>query len=85
MSFGERITYIRGSLSQDDFGYLLGVHRNTVQAWECEEILPKEGIVKALFMLFNVNLDWLFSGKGDPYLEDLYQPNESANTDMEAE
>ena len=79
MSFGERIRYIRGDLSQDDFGYLFGVHRNTVRAWECNEIMPKGGIVKALFMLFNVNLNWLFSGKGEPYLTDLNKPNGNSN------
>ena len=34
MTFGERIKIIRGSLSQEDFGYLFGVRRTTVLAWE---------------------------------------------------
>lgn len=46
---------------------------------------PKGSTVKALFMIFNVNLNWLFSGKGDPYLEDLDQPSENANLIMEPE
>ena len=71
MSFGERIRYIRGNLSRENFGYMLDVHRNTVQAWECNEIMPRGGIIKALFMLFNVNINWLLSGKGEPYLENL--------------
>ena len=85
MSFGERIRYVRGKLGREDFGYMLGVHRNTVCAWECNEIVPKRGTVKALFMLFNVNLNWLFSGKGNPYLEDLDQPSVSASLIMEPE
>ena len=75
MNFGERIKFIRGSLSQEDFGYLFGVHRTTVHAWEYNEIMPGEGIIKAFFMLFNVNLNWLLSGKGEPYFTDLKQPN----------
>lgn len=35
-----------------------------------------EGIIKAFFMLFNVNLNWLLPGKGEPYFTDLKQPNE---------
>lgn len=76
MSFGERIKIIRGGLSQEDFGYLFGVHRTTVHAWECNEIMPGAGIIKASFMLFNANLNWLLSGKGEPYFIDLKQPNE---------
>ena len=76
VNFGERIRYIRGSLSQEDFAAFLGVHRNTVRAWERNEIVPGEGIIKAFFMLFNANLNWLLSGKGEPYFTDLKQPNE---------
>jgi len=37
------------------------------------EIMPGEGIIKAFFMLFNANLNWLLSGKGEPYFIDLDQ------------
>ena len=73
MSFGERITYIRGSLSQEDFGVLLGAHRNTVRARETNKSIPvpyKE-IITEFHEIFNVNLNWLFTGKGDLYLTDL--------------
>ena len=30
-----------------------------------------------LYELVNVNLNWLFTGNGDPYLEGLDQPGES--------
>jgi len=49
---GERIKIIRDGLSQEDFGYLFDVHRTTVHAWECNEIMPGDGIIKAFFMLF---------------------------------
>jgi len=76
MNFGERIKIIRGSFSQEDFGYLFDVHRTTVHAWKCNEIMPGEGIIKAFFMLFNVNLSRLLSGKGEPYFTNLKQTNE---------
>jgi len=76
MNFGERVKVIRGSLSQEDFGYLFGVQKSTVHAWECNEIMPGEGIIKSFFMLFNANINWLLSGKGEPYFTDLKQTNE---------
>ena len=85
MSFGERIKFIRGGLNQEDFGHLFGVHGNTVNAWECDEIMPGGGIIKAFFMLFNVNLNWLFSGKGNPYLECLNLPGDNTNLIMESD
>ena len=69
MNFGERIRYIRGSRRQDDFGKLLGVHRNTVSTWECNNKIPEGKIILRIFKIFNVNLNWLFSGKGK-----IYQP-----------
>ncbi len=85
MSFGKRITYIRGSRSQEDFGSMLGVHRNTVRTWECNEIMPKGGIIKDLFEIFNINLHWLFSGKGEPYFENINLPGDNINSTIESD
>ena len=84
MNLGERIKYIRGNHSQDDFGSVLGVHRNTVSAWECNKIIPKGEAIKEIFEKFNINLNWLFSGKGKPYLEGLNLPSDNTNLIMES-
>jgi len=53
MSFGERITYIRGSLSQEDFGVLLGAHRNSVRAWGSNNGMPRKEIINQLQKIFS--------------------------------
>ncbi len=85
MSFGQRIRFIRGNLSRDDFGYLLGGHRNTLSVSENNEAMPQGEMTIRLYELFNVNLNWLFTGNGDPYLDNFDQSSESANLIMEPE
>ena len=77
MSFGERIRYVKGKLSRENFGYMLGVHRNTVNRWENNETMPQGEAIIQLYELFSININWLFTGSGDPYLEGLDQPGES--------
>ncbi len=69
MTFGDRIRFIRGKLRQDELANLLGVHRNTVRRWESNERIPKGEIIIQLYELFNVNLIWLISDKGEPYID----------------
>ena len=69
MSFGDRIRFIRGKLRQAEFANLLGVHRNTVRRWESNERRPKGEIIIQLYELFNANLIWLISDKGEPYID----------------
>ena len=39
-NIGERIKYIRGSLTQPEFGKKLGVGRNNVYTWESNKNTP---------------------------------------------
>jgi len=71
MTFGDRIRLIRGNLSQDEFANMLGSSRNVVSRWECENIIPKGSIILRIFEVFNVNINWLLSDKGEPYIDDL--------------
>ena len=77
MSLGRRIKYIRGDHSQESFGNILGVHRNTVSAWECNKIMPTGEAIQEILGKFNINLNWLFSGIGNPYLEDHNLPRDN--------
>ena len=56
MSFGQRIRFIRGNLSRDDFGYLPGGHKNTLSVSENNEAMPQGEITIRLYELFNVTL-----------------------------
>jgi len=76
MNFGDRIKIIWGGLSQEDFAAFLSVHRNTVRGWESNKGMPNKEIITQFHEILNVNLNWLFSGKGEPYLTDLRQTNE---------
>jgi len=67
MTFGDRIKIIRGALSQEDFAAFLGVHRNTVISWETNKGMPKKEIITQFHETFRVDLNWLFSGVGDPF------------------
>ena len=68
MSFGDRIKFIRGNLSQDEFANLLDTHRNSVSAWERNEGMPQADAIASLHEMLNVNLNWLFTGDGEPYI-----------------
>ena len=68
-SVGERLRYARGNLSQVEFAELLGAHRNTVRDWETGSSIPKSEIIVRLLGILNVNLNWLFSGEGEPFLD----------------
>ncbi len=67
-TIAERIKFIRGSLTQVVFCKKLDIFRNTLQNWEADKYLPDfESIVK-LHQIFKVNINWLISGEGKPYL-----------------
>jgi len=70
MTFGDRIKFIRGNLSQDEFANLLDVHRNTLSAWENNEAMPQGEAAIQFYDLLNVNLNWLFTGNGEPYIDE---------------
>ena len=70
MSFKERIRYVQGGLSQEEFGALLwGAYRYKVRAWEAGEGMPRSEILALFLESFNVNLNWLFLGKWGPSLD----------------
>ena len=77
-SFGDRIRFVRGNLSQTEFGDLVGAHRNTVRGWEEGATSPSNKILINFMELLNVNLTWLFSGKGAPFLDGQEQKSEPA-------
>jgi len=68
MSFGERIKTIRGKRPQITFAKELGVGRNVLYNWEYNKGTPRGAALLKLYEKFSVNINWLLSGEGSPYM-----------------
>ena len=69
MSFGDRIRFVRGNRSQNEFALLFNVHRNTVSLWERNQMMPQAEVITSMHEMLNIDLNWLFTGKGEPYID----------------
>jgi transcriptional regulator with XRE-family HTH domain len=67
-TISDRIKYVRGDLNQEDFAKKLGVSLGAVQNWEINEKIPKGDFLIRFREEFNVDINWLLKGEGDPYL-----------------
>ncbi len=74
ITIADRIKYIRGSLTQIEFCRELGIFRNTLQKWEANKGFPDYESLLKLHKQFKVNINWLISGEGKPYLRRLKYP-----------
>ena len=68
-TIGDRIRIIRGSLGQLEFSKEIGIKRNTVSSYENNNITPAGKVLLKMYKKLNVNINWLLSGEGDPYLK----------------
>lgn len=57
------------NLSQDTFAQKIGLQRNTISLIENGRRNPSDRTIKDICKTFNVNEDWLLTGKGLPILE----------------
>lgn len=53
-------------LNQEQFGARIGIKQSTVTAYECGNRVPMDSTVLAICREFDVNEEWLRTGKGDP-------------------
>lgn len=60
---GERMRHIRGGESQDEFGALLGVSKDTVGKYERGKIKPGAEVLLALREKRGVDINWLLTGE----------------------
>jgi transcriptional regulator with XRE-family HTH domain len=73
---GDRIKFIRGSLAKVEFARALGINRNTLLKYETNKGFPDFERLQKIHEKFKVNINWLISGEGKPYLKRLkYPPN----------
>ena len=68
MTLGERIKTIRGRLTQKEFGGKLGVSLAAIQNYESTDSIPKGDVLQRINGEFGVDINWLLTGEGDPYL-----------------
>jgi transcriptional regulator with XRE-family HTH domain len=55
----DRIKRIRGGLTQNDFGKLIGVTQGTVQKYEKGECLPSEEVQRKIAEYGGITVEWL--------------------------
>ena len=69
MELKDRIRKIRtdAGLTQKDFGERIGVGRIYVSGWETNQSEPGKARLFVIAEKFNVNIDWLLTGEGEPY------------------
>ncbi len=72
MHIGRELSNLRKTLAmtQEDFGRLFHVTRQTVSNWEHEKSYPDLEILVAISTMFNISLDKLL--KGEPPMKEFY-------------
>ena len=65
--FGDRLKELRKSknLTQEEFGKLFGVAKNTVSYWEANTSKPDIDLIKEIAKYFNVTTDYLLGFNQD--------------------
>jgi len=54
-----------------EFGKEIGATRNTISSWENNVRLPVCGALIQMNKKLRVNINWLLTGKGEPYLSEI--------------
>ncbi|HBH3701009.1 TPA: helix-turn-helix domain-containing protein [Clostridioides difficile] len=76
ININKRIRKIRkdANLSQPAFGEKLGVSKDVISNIEYNRVEPKALFINHLCNVFNVNKEWILTGKGEIYTstEDIY-------------
>ena len=78
-TFADRIKFIRGSLTKVEFCRESGINRNTLLQWETNKAFPNVEKLQKIHEKFKVNINWLLSGEGNPYLTRLKYPQNIEN------
>ena len=69
----ERIQLLRKSLklTQEQFGNKCGKSRTAIAKYETNKSSPDDAFIKLVCMKFNVNEEWLRTGKGGMFIETM--------------
>lgn len=66
-----RIKLLRKRLkkTQPEFGKLCGKSRDAIATYESGRVIPDDTFIKMVCMTFNVNENWLRTGKGEMFIQ----------------
>ena len=78
-TIADRLKFIRGSLTKIEFARASGINRNTLLQWETNKLFPNFEKLQKIHKIFKVNINWLISGEGKPYLKRLQHPPDIEN------
>lgn len=56
-------------LTQQEFADTIGSKRNTIAKYETETNVPSTAVISLICSKFNVNEEWLRTGKGEMFIE----------------
>ena len=76
VTFGERLKKVREGLALDQktFGMAIGVAgRDTISRWERGLGFPSADILIFMRQNYRINIDWLISGEGEPFIGERIQ------------
>ncbi len=68
-TLADRIKFIHGSLTKVEFARALGINRNTLLKYETNKGFPDFQKLQKIHKIFKVNINWLISGEGEPYIK----------------
>lgn len=71
ISIGERIRSLREKLTQKEFGDKVGVTQSSIQNYESGASFPRGDVLQRISLEFGVDINWLLTGRGDPYLPNV--------------
>ncbi len=82
--FGERFRQIRRAsrITQEEFGQMLGVSRQTVNAYENDRQRPPLDMMEKVCREQGISPYWLLTGQGEPKTDTPYQPAEDSRIPM---
>ena len=80
--FGERFRQIRraAKLTQEEFGQILGVSRQTINAYENDRQRPPLDMMEKVCGEQGISPQWLLTGRGGPRTDTSYSPAEDSST-----
>ena len=82
--FGERFRQIRKAtnLTQEEFGQMLGVSRQTINAYENDRQRPPLDMMEKVCREQGISPRWLLVGQGDPRVDTSYAPTDESSVPL---
>lgn len=66
-TLGERLTLLRGVITQSEFSKAIGISQNSLCRYERNQRMPKASIINQVCKVTGASYEWLISGRGEMY------------------